>query len=111
MAFHRNLLESGPLARGAWFLVATPTALYLWQPDDEADEVPVAQEGAEALFEPYFVRAGMTRTERIDPSVFDSVVQTWLADLTRSEEPAMGPVMTRLRQVLRGAHVTAAHAA
>ena len=79
----KNMVAHANVPRDAMFVLATPGALYLWEPKAQLTELPTYQIDATALFRPYFDRAGVpSGTETVvDPMVFEMIVNSWLQDL------------------------------
>jgi hypothetical protein len=83
------MVAHASVPRDAMLVVATPLALYLWDPTAELDEPPTYDIDARPLFQPYFEGAGVaTGAETVvDSSVFAMIVNSWLEDLASEPTP------------------------
>jgi hypothetical protein len=82
----RNILAHSGHYNADFFLLVTPDRLYLWK---NADTTPTLIEphyeiNAEAIFVPYFSRAGVD-PHNVSGHAFELVVAAWLSDLVRAE--------------------------
>jgi hypothetical protein len=82
----RNLLAHGGAVPARYFLVVTPDQVYLWDGSgtDPVELPPTYVVDARPIFEPYFAAANL-QPDRIRGSAFELVVDTWLAELTRTD--------------------------
>jgi hypothetical protein len=83
-----NILAHSGYDKADFFLLVTPDRFYLWK---HADTIPTLipphyESAAEAIFAPYFNRAGVD-PHNVSSHAFELVVVAWLSDLVRSEEP------------------------
>ena len=91
------------------FILATPSALYFWEPTGEKRSSPSHDLLAESLLQPYLERVGLSADDVIRPEVFELVVQTLLLDIVagRSSLPTDPPWLGRLLEPLRGGTIGA----
>lgn len=88
--------------RDALFVLATPGAVYFWQPGVDLGS-PTHEVVAAPLLQPYLARVGLSAEDFIAPEVFPLVVQSWLLDVVagRVETPPepswLAPLVDRLR--------------
>ena len=104
-ALRTNLIESRRLSTETMFLLATPTALYVWLPGEPADAQASNELVAERLFRPYYEAAGIA-SGAADPTVFEFIVGAWLRDVVRGtagRDPGLDK--TRLPSLLGGGRV------
>ncbi len=82
----RNILAHGGFPRADFFLMVTPDRLYLWkQSGNQPDLVEPAYEiNAQPIFARYFERSGVD-PRLVSSPAFELVVDSWLADLMRSD--------------------------
>ncbi len=81
----KGLLESAPFARDSRFLLATPQAVYLWDPGAEPVEFPTYSIAGDVVFKRYFDAAGITAEDFIEPAVFEQIVAQWLRGVTHGD--------------------------
>jgi len=86
----RNLLAHGGAVPALYFLVVTPDRVYLWKGSgtEPAELPPTHVVDAGPVFQPYFAAAKLDPSSVRGPS-FELVVDTWLAELTRTDSEAL----------------------
>ena len=78
----RNLLALGGFGDAVFFLLVTRDRLYLWKDagTDPVELSPTHEVDAEAIFAPYFDRAGID-SRNVGGHAFELIVATWLGDV------------------------------
>ncbi len=87
----RNILAHGRPYNADFFLLVTPSRLYVWK-DAGTDSSPIPpsyEADTQSTFAPYFESAGVD-PDRISGHAFELVVAAWLSDVTRAEETMDG---------------------
>jgi hypothetical protein len=84
--FRRNLIADEFLPPAPFFMIATPERMYFWRQDDpdKMDEPPQFTIDTAAELKPYFDRFKQS-PETASRSVLESVLFTWLLDLTQTD--------------------------
>jgi hypothetical protein len=107
----RNFASHGALRRDVMFVVVTPEAFFIWEPDAELDEFPTYEVVTEAILRPYLARAGLAAGDFVDPEVFEMIVRAWLSDLVAGRVEDVDPHLQNFASRVRGGTVSAEAAA
>lgn len=85
----RNILAHGEFPHVDFYLIITPDRLYLWKGAGEQPDLiqPTYEIDAQRIFKAYLERVGVASGD-LSGGAFELVVESWLSDLMRSEEPA-----------------------
>ena len=75
-----------------YFLLVTRDRLYLWRNPAErrSAEPPDFEADLDPILRPYFEKLAL-ESETISGLAFDLLIAAWLSDLTRLEDPSLGP--------------------
>jgi hypothetical protein len=112
--FRENLLADSTVPVDAWFLLATPQTLFLWEPNQPPDREANWESDATPIFQSYLQRAGLASETKLDGEVFEMMVAWWLRDLRdpdagpRSDDALLVALRRRLRDGLVVRRATAA---